>query len=237
MPIRFRHALAVGLLGIAAAAGCGGGGGSHAAKNDVSSKSPESILRTVRRAVFAAHSVHLLGATGSGSSAQSIDLSLAAGKGATGTVTDGGKTFQLLRIGPTAYIRGDAATIKQIAGAQAAQVIGGRWLKVPISDPNYSSLKQLTNLRDLLGKALTPSGKTITKLEPRMVRGVQAIGLQDEGHGTLYVAAKGTPYPIEIDAGQAGSGKIVFSDWNQPVALHAPSNAISIKQIQKAAGG
>jgi hypothetical protein len=225
---RHWHALAVVVPVVAVASACGGGSHS-AAHTDVASKTPEAILRSVRRAVHAAKSVHVAG----GSPAQSLDLRLVAGGGAVGDVTQGGDKLQLVRIGPTAYVKGDAATIKSLAGAKAAQKLGGRWLKLPIADPAYKSIKMLTAMSDLVGSAVSPNGSTLTKLPRRTIRGVPVIGLEDQGRGVLYIAATGQPYPVEIDGAPGQHDKVVFSDWNTPVTLQAPANAIGIKQLTK----
>ena len=155
------------------------------------------------------------------------------GKGAVGDVKKGGNTLQLVRIGPTAYVKGDAATIKSLAGAKAAQKLGGRWLKLPISDPAYSSSKKLTTMNDLVVGAVSPSGNTLTKLPQRTIRGIPVIGLEDQGRGVLYVAATGKPYPVEIDGAPGQQNRIVFSEWNQPVTLNAPATSIGVKQLTK----
>jgi hypothetical protein len=224
---RHWHALAIGLLVIAVAAACGGG--SHSSSTDVGSKTPAAILRSVRRAVYAAKSVHVAG----GSPATSLDLRLVAGQGAVGDVTQGGNKLQLVRIGPTAYVKGDAATIQSLAGAKAAQKLGGRWLKLQIADPAYASIKKLTAMNDLVAGAVSPSGTTLTKLPQRTIRGIPVIGLEDQGHGVLYIAASGQPYPVEIDGAAGQHNKIVFSEWNQPVTLKAPADAIGINQLTK----
>ena len=221
------HVLAISLLVIAVASACGGG--SHSANTNVATKTPKAILSSARRAVRSAKSVHVAG----GSPAESLDLRLVSGKGAGGDVKKGGHTLQLVRIGPTAYVKGDTATIKSLAGAKAAQKLGGRWLKLPISDPAFSSIKKLTTMNDLVVGAVSPPGGALTKLPQRTIRGIPVIGLEDQGNGVLYVAATGKPYPVEIDGGPGQHDRVVFSDWNQPVTLQKPANAISIKQLTK----
>jgi hypothetical protein len=223
---RHWQALAIVILVIAAASACGG---SHSGHTNISSKTPEAILGTVRRAVFAAKSVHVAG----GSSDESLDLRLLAGQGAVGDVTQNGNKLQLVRIGPTAYVSGDTATIQHLAGAKAAKKLGGRWLKLPITDPAYKSIKMLTDIRDLVGGAVSPKGSSLTKLPQRTIRGIPVIGLRDQGGGILYIAATGKPYPVEIDGASGQHAKVEFSEWNQPVTLHPPANAISVKQLTK----
>ena len=50
--------------------------------------------------------------------------------------------------------------------------------------------------------------------------------------GTLYVAATGKPFPLQITKEGKESGKVTFSRWDQPVTLTAPSGAIDISKLQ-----
>jgi hypothetical protein len=65
------------------------------------------------------------------------------------------------------------------------------------------------------------------------IEGQQAVGVSDPANGgTLYVAATGAPYPLEILRYGPGAGKLVFDRWNQAVSLTVPTNAIDVKQLQ-----
>ena len=59
-----------------------------------------------------------------------------------------------------------------------------------------------------------------------------AVGVTDASKGaTLYVAATGVPYPLEILKPAGGPGRIVFDRWNQPVTLKIPADPINIEQL------
>jgi hypothetical protein len=64
-------------------------------------------------------------------------------------------------------------------------------------------------------------------------KGRQVVALRSPGDGSkLYVAATGKPYPVAIVGNKKGrSGAVTFDDWNKPVSLSAPSDALDISQF------
>ena len=68
---------------------------------------------------------------------------------------------------------------------------------------------------------------------PTTADGQAVIPLTDASKaGTLYVATKGKPYPVEIIKRGSNGGQIAFADWNAPVSLAAPANAVDLTQLQ-----
>ena len=95
-----------GLRGLAAlAAGCGGGGTSS---NGEAAKSAAAVFSDARHAAVAAKSVHVAGALNDSGKALALDLVLAHGKG-KGTMAESGLSFQIVRVGNAAYIKGTDA--------------------------------------------------------------------------------------------------------------------------------
>jgi hypothetical protein len=225
-------ALAGALLLVAASvAGCGG---SSSSSNGVAAKSPEQILAAAKSAATGAASVHLAGSIVSEGKPISIDIELLSGKGGKGRVTLEGLAVQLIRVERAIYISGSAAFYRHIAGPAAAQLLQGKWLKAPESSGNFASLSSLTELDKLTETALAGHG-TLRKGPETTIAGQKAVALQDTSKGgTLYVAATGTPYPLEIvkQGGSGSAGSIRFDRWNQPVTLTAPADAINIDQLQ-----
>ncbi len=215
--------LAVGLL-----AGCG----SSSSGNGVAAKTPHEIVAGAKVLADAASSVHVAGAIVSGGTQVALNLDLVAGKGGRGQLSENGLSFELIRIHGIAYIKGSPAFYTHFAGAAAAQLLQGRWLKAPASSGSLAALTSLTDLRQLLDTALTEHG-ALTKGPITTVNGQKAIAVTDAAKGgTLYVATTGPPYAIEVTKGGAGGGKIAFDRWNQPVVITAPASAIDITQLQ-----
>lgn len=209
-----------------------GGCGSSSSGNGVASKTPEQILAASKAAADAASSAHVSGSIVTSAGPIGLDLSLSS-SGGRGKLSLAGLGFELIQTGATVYIKGSAALYRHIAGAAAAQLLQGRWLKAPSSTPEFASIASLTNLHGLVDATLADHG-ALTKLETTTVDGEQAVGLHDAAIGeTIYVAAAGKPYPVQVARGGSGGGTVRFDSWNTPVPIAAPANAIDLAQLRK----
>ncbi len=231
--MRPRLPFAAGLtlvIALMALAGCGG----SSSGNGVASKSPADIVAAAKVAADGASTVHVSGSTVTGGAPITLDLSLVAGRGGRGRLSENGLSFELVEIDGTIYISGSSAFYKHFAGPAAAQLLQGKWLKAPVSNSSFAGLSSLTDLRSLLDAALATGNKTLAAAGTRTINGQAVVGVRDTSqNGTLYVATTGQPYPIEISKSGAGGGRITFEEWNKPVTLTAPANAVDIEQLQK----
>jgi len=217
------------VLAAATTGGCGGSSG-----NGVASKSPAEIVAAARAAASGATAVHVKGSTIAAGTPITLDLSLVTGKGGRGRLAENGLSFELIEIGPTIYINGSSAFYTHFAGAAAAQLLHGKWLKASTSNPSFAGLTSLTELRKLLDAALATANMTLANAGTATIDGQAAVGVKDTTQsGTLYVATSGPAYPLEIVKSGAGGGTITFSEWNKPVPLTAPANSVDIEQLQK----
>ena len=228
-------ALLIALLA-ALLAGCGGSSSSSSSSgNGVADKSPTAIIAATKAAADGAKSVHVSGSLVSGGSPITLDMDLLAGKGGRGQLSQDGLSFELIEVGGTVYIKGSQAFYKHIGGSAAAQLLQGKWLKAPANSSDFASLGQLTNLRELIDQTLSDHG-SLTNSGTTTVKGQKVVGITDKTEGgTLYIAATGKPYPVEIAKNGAGSGGITFDRWDEPVTLSAPANAIDVAALQAAA--
>jgi hypothetical protein len=224
-----RLQLALMLAVIAFASGCGG---SSSEGNGVAAKSPNEIVASAKTLADAAKSVHVSGTLKSAGTPITINMTLLAGKGGSGQLSQNGLSFQLIQIHGTVYIKGSAAFYQHIAGAAAANLLQGRWLKAPASTGGLAALASLTDLHKLLDATLASHG-TLRKGAVTNVNGQKAIAVTDSSTGgTLYVATTGPPYPVKVSMGGSASGAVTFSQWNQPVTVIAPANAIDVTKLQ-----
>jgi hypothetical protein len=218
-------ALAVGAL-----AGCG----SSSSGNGVASKSPAEILAAARTAADGASAVHVSGSTVTGGTPIALDLSLVAGKGGMGQIAQNGLSFKLIELEGTIYIKGSPAFYKHFAGAAAAQLLQGKWLKAPVTNASFAGLSSLIELHKLLDAALESSDKALVSTGTNTVKGQAVVGVKDTARGeTIYIATTGKPYPLAATKRGAGGGTIAFAEWDKPVVLSAPANAVDIEQLQK----
>ncbi len=221
-------------LALVALAGCGKSGSSG---NGVASKSAEEIVKESKAAADAATAVHVSGSLKSGGAPVTLNLSLVAEKGAQGEISQNGASFKLILVGDTAYISGSPAFYRSLGGSAAAQLFKGKWLKASATSGEFSSFKQLADMRQLIDTTLAAHG-TLVKGATTTVNGQPVIAITDGSKdGTLYVATTGKPYPLQIAKGGSESGTITFSNWNQPATITAPSNSVDLSELKALAGG
>src|SRR6516165_11542995 len=144
-----------GLLLVAAAlAACG----SSDSSNNIATKPAAEILAATKLAAEGAKAVHVSGSIDNGGRPVGLDVNLLAGSGARGRLSENGLSFELIQTGGSVYIKGSPAFYRRIGGAAAAQLLQGRWLKVPASSPEFASLSSLTDLHQLVDTALSTHG-------------------------------------------------------------------------------
>jgi hypothetical protein len=220
--------LAVAALGGSLAA-CGG---STSAPNGVTSKTPVQIVAAAKAAAVGAATVHVAGSIIVQGSPISFNMELVSDKGGTGHVSLGSLSVQLVELDGYLYARGNANFYERFAAAAAARRLRGKWLKGSASGAALRPLAELTSLRKLLGIALADHGR-LTRTADASIDGRAAVGVEDpSGGGALYVAATGTPYPLEIVWNGEERGKLAFNDWNEPAEPSAPVHSINVKQLQ-----
>jgi hypothetical protein len=218
---------------IVVVAGCGSSSKSPSSSdNGVASKSATDILAAATAAADSASSVHVSGSAVDNGTPFVIDLHIVAGKGGEGRLSEKGVSFDLVRIGPDAYIKGTKAFYTKFAGAGAAQLLQGKWLKAPATTGQLAALTPLTDIHKFITKALSNHG-ALSKTGTTTINGQQVVGVKDTTKGgVLYVATTGKPYPVEITGGGTTTGTLMFTDWNKAVALAAPANAVDISKLK-----
>jgi hypothetical protein len=207
-------------------AGCGGSGSG----SSEASKSASAILADARQAARTAGSVRVAGTIHDSGQTIGLDLRITP-KGGGGTMTIQGSKVDIIRSGASVYIRAPASFYEKVgAGKAAGQLLDGKWLKAPASTPDFRDLSQLTDLNQFTAQALKPEG-TVEKGKEATVDGQKAIELKDSKGGSLFVATKGKPYPVEFEGSGSSGGKVTLTDWGKSVDAKAPKSAIDISQL------
>jgi hypothetical protein len=216
------------LLSAMALAGCG----SSSSGNGIASKTPAEIIALAKGAADSASSVYISGEIVSKGVPISLEMELLAGHGGRGRVAQNGLSFELVQVGGIVYINGSAAFYRHIGGSAAAQIFRGKWLKAPAGTPELAPIAALTDLDKLVSSALANRG-TLTSGGMTTVHGQKAAAIDDVSQGeTVYVAATGKPYPLEVAKDGGRGGTVVFDRWNEPVALVAPADAIDVTKLR-----
>ena len=225
-------ALALIAAGVISACGGSSSNSSSSSGNGVASKSAGQVLAASTGAVKDIKTVHVSGSVVSGGSPITLNLDLVSGRGARGQMSQNGMSFQLVVAGGSIYINAGPAFWRHIGGTAAAQLLEGKWLKAPANGADFASLSSLTNLHRLLSALLNNHAK-LSKGATSTVNGQKVVALTDTtNHGTLYVAATGKAYPVEILKPGANGGRISFGRYNESVTLTAPANAIDISKLK-----
>jgi hypothetical protein len=215
----------VGVIALVLALGVAACGSSGSSGNGVASKSPAQILTAVAKAVDGVKSVHVSGSTDTNGTPVTLDLSLRAGSGGKGTMAENGLSFQLVVVGGKVYLYGSEAFWRHVANANAAALFKGKWLVAPASG-QFAQIVPLTNVSQLFKQLLASHGP-LRKSGTSTVNGTKVVGLRDKSNGaTLYVAANGPPYPIEIVQPGTRGGHFTFDRYNAPVTVTAPAHTI-----------
>ncbi len=207
------------------------GSSSSASGNGVASKSATAILAAAQQAASTLSSVHISGAAKANGLPLTLDLTLS-NKGGEGTITESGLSFQVRSLGQSLYINASPAFWTKFGGAAVAKLLAGKWLQTSQSG-EFSSLGALTSKQEIFGQMLT--GQTdIAKGAQSTVDGRPVIALvyKTKNGGTLYVATTGKPYPIEVTNTGSNGGAIRFDQFNAPVTISVPANAINLSQLK-----
>jgi hypothetical protein len=208
--------------------GCGSSS-SSTSSSGIASKPPAAILAAVSAATRTLSSVQITGLTTTGGHLITFDLRLAADRGGEGNMALDGASFRIVAVGNTLYISGSRRFWRRFAG-NAGLTFAGKWLKVPETG-GFASFADLTNLHRFFAGALAPHD-SVSKGAITTVDGRRAVLLVDRvTGGTMYVAASGTPYPLEIVKRGALGSRFSFGQFNQPVTVTPPPSAIDVSKL------
>lgn len=192
---------------------------------------PVQIAAAAKTAAVSATSVHVAGSIVRRGKPISLNMELVANKGGMGHVALEGVGFSIVGVDRAVFVSGGTAFFTNLAGATAARIMRGKWLKGAEAGV-LAPFAWLTRMPTLLGSTLAAHG-TLARGPATTVEGRPALAVSDGANGgTLYVASSGTPYPLELVERGASAGTLVFDRWNQPVELSVPANAINVKQLQ-----
>jgi hypothetical protein len=235
-----RNRLAAGLTaGLAALllAGCGGDDSSSgdAAASSSSAASSESertgpeVAADAADALEEAGAVHVAGTLGTGAEAQGVDLFLQ-GDDATGTITIGGQTVQLLTVGGVSYFQGSADFWAGFgAPAQAAAQLDGVWVIVPAEEA--ASFGELS-LTGLVQELRSPSdGPVEDGVDTDELDGEEVLVVTQADGSALYVAAEDPTYPLRIVNTGDDAGTLDFSQFGESQEITAPEAPLDLGQL------
>ncbi|MFF5340911.1 hypothetical protein ACFY4H_09375 [Streptomyces althioticus] len=194
--------------------------------NGVGRLPADQIQTKAQKAAVSVGTVRLHGSVRTSGRTYTLDMRLKP-QGGIGSVSTGGETFRLLRVGQELYLKADAAFWGKgddgDGDSKAADKLASKYVKVPKGDPSYTKFIGFTDKNVLLGGLLTLHGTLSTDghHEQDGIRTVRVTG-DDGAGGTLDVSLEGKPYPLRlVRAGEAGT--LTFSSWGADFTLEKPA--------------
>lgn len=209
----------------------------------LAAESPRQLRAAMLKAASARHSVHYVSTSSDGGHTVRMVSDVGRGRGIQRiTFTSSGHSgpATILVVGRSAYIRGNAFTLRSFFEFTQAQSVryAGTWISIPAADPAFSAVAAdatfASFLRDLLPrKRLELVRATVAGRRAVGVRGtVRQAGVNVVE--TVYAPARGAPLPFQekaVAAGRPGTSLTRMSRWNEPVHVTAPAHAVPISTV------
>jgi hypothetical protein len=190
-------------------------------------KPATAIIRDATAAVHAARSVHLVEHT----PGQDLDFHAGARVGA-GTVRTPSGVMRARRVGRRIWFAGDRSFYLHAGNAAAAARAAGRWLPMPQSNAGYVGIANLTSTAFVARMMAPATGvdalrKAGTAILNHKLTIVIQVEKADGTRSVVFIAAHGTPYPLQVDqpGTSGGVGHVLLSGWDTPITVHAPASA------------
>jgi hypothetical protein len=210
------------------------------ADNGVRKLAVTEILSRTQAALLQASTVTIKASGGANGTGFSADVDVQAHKGGAGTLTvpggAAGRTFdvQVITIGTTAYVKGDAAAWQTIIGSTpTVPDIDSKWVRASTDNAKLRTLVSLADVAPIATGVIALDADTAKGAEST-IDGTPVIALTNVGptQATVYVATQGQPYPVRISQSGAVGGQLDFTDFDQPVDIAAPAAADTIDASQ-----
>ena len=129
-----------------------------------------------------------------------LELQLSGGDGRAKVAFLGSET-EAIRIGQTLYVKGSPQFYRRLNERDGTHIANGTWLEPPAGNTELTNLAALTQPSGELTLLLRNPTLALKKGALTTVDGQKAIELKTKGKlysGAIYVAASGTPYPLQI---------------------------------------
>ena len=184
--------------------------------------------------------IHVDGDTGATSGAQSLTVK-------KGSLSE---HVNAMVVGSTGYVKANAAALHNVIGLSNAlsRKYAGTWLSFPTSNSALGQLvggllnSQVSSELQMSGPYTTGTTTTVNGQRALAVHGFVSTQTRNKVPVVLYVAATGTPLPIEevTNPGNSGGssaihGTVMFSHWGQKTAQTAPGTSVSLLKLVPAA--
>lgn len=214
-----------------AAVGCGGGSGSG---DPLSGMSAKQVTTKAIASLKSAPSFTITGSVPYSGHPLSIDLGFK-GKDCAGTIGEGSVgSIAMVVIGTAVWLKPDATFWKSqggSAGAEAAKLLAGKYLKSSTSDSNASPLASICDTKSLTAQMDIPAD--VAKGPFTTVDGQRVLALTDKAkNSTMYVTDTAVPRIMKVTGKQPGdSGQFTIA-YGVPATVTAPPASQTVDGAQ-----
>ncbi len=187
---------------------------------------PNAIAAASRKALLRASFVRIRGMFDEHGQTWRLNMELVANSSGKATFSKDGFSINVLLVGRYVYFQASAASLKHFGYAAFAKHYGGVWIKASAttgSAATYGTLMNKTKLFDLDSH----SAHVLVRGPRTTINGQAAVTITDKTSGmTVYVAAKGTPFPLEVKSRNPVE-TLLLGGYGQPASVVAPAHSVN----------
>lgn len=211
--------------------------------NGIAKLSATEIAKRVTRAINKNSTVHVKGAVSGDGQTVTFDVNNRNLVDGRCTLTANGQTVEVIRIGGNDYAKADAkfwtalgppALRSNAAATQAA----GKYVKASAASSQFAILTKFLYIAQVVWDELAEE-PAVVKGGSQVVNGVPTITITSPELGKIYIATRGEPYVIRVEApGGVSTGFTDFSDYRKPVEIDVPpaDQVIDISALKTTGG-
>ena len=200
----------------------------QAVSDPLASWTAKQIVQQAQTDTIAAPYVRVTGNVSSSGQQIAFDLTMVAGTGCKGSMTEQGiGSFTLVSLGKTVWVLPDAQFYKSEVGqnpnAQLAEtLLAGKYLE-DTEGTGLGSLASMCSLHSMLGSTSSSDDAGTTKAGTATIDGQRAVKLVNaKQHGTAYVTDTTKPEVLQIAVAGSGGGSLSFTYYTTPPPITAP---------------
>src|SRR5271166_5357626 len=126
----------------------------------------------------------------------------------------------------------------------------GKWIAFTPTQKSFAAIAKSLTLSAAVGQIsigppfTSSTGPTVGNVPTVLVRGTTTMFSSSgaKGRASLSIRTNGTPLPVTFagrgsQSGKTESGQVVFSGWNEPVHVVAPSSSVNASSISSSGSG
>jgi hypothetical protein len=211
-------ALAVGLTS------CGGSG-----TNGLDKTSAAEAGRRAVAAFRSAPSVRVVGMVQSAGreNAASYDLVMS-GTNTRGTIVRYNQRTEVVKVDGDTYIKGDQSFYRGIGEADAAELLAGRWVRLPADQAGEYRFFTIEGLALSLTEYVSAMRGSVVQTK---LGEAKAVTVTSPDGSRLWASNTGAPYPLRLEMSGTDRGRIDFSGYGDKTSITRPPDPVDMSRL------